>query len=64
MDELRREDLCCTGSYSEGSDVQMLPCYGDKSHKWEHDRKTKSIMHKASGLCLDVTNVKNGEYVK
>jgi hypothetical protein len=63
-DELRREDLCSSGAGKEGSDVQMVPCYGDKMHKWTHSKKSSSIVHKESGLCLDVTNVKNGEYVK
>lgn len=61
-DELRREDLCCTGS-SEGQSIYMHSCSVDSTNqKWKHDRTTGQIKHSKSGLCLDVTGVKNSEY--
>ncbi len=62
-DELRREDLCVLTQGSAGSVVQMNHCSGNSNEKWTHT-KSGPIIHKDSGLCLDVTDVKNGEYAK
>ncbi len=60
-DELRREDLCCQGRNTEGSTVMMYTCSGNSNEKWTH-KKGDQIVHVNSGLCLDVTDVKNGEF--
>ena len=59
-DELRREDLCCRG-VSRGSKISMYACVGSTDEKWRHS-KGGPIVHVNTGLCLDVTDVKNGEY--
>ncbi|CAF0715034.1 unnamed protein product [Brachionus calyciflorus] len=63
-DELRREDVCCVGQSSAGSVVRLVYCNGMASQKWIHDRQSGAVVHKSSGLCLDVTDVKNGELAK
>ena len=62
-DELRREDLCALSHGGAGSVVQMNHCSGARSEKWKHS-KSGPIIHIDSGLCLDVTDVKNGEHAK
>ena len=59
--ELRREDLCCSGSSTVGARVRMHHCSGSKSEKWSHT-KGGQIVHTESGLCLDVSGVNNGEF--
>lgn len=61
--ELRREDVCCVGQ-SEGSPVKLVPCTGSSEQKWTHSKEEKTIVHSKTGLCLDVTGVKNGEVPK
>ena len=60
-DELRREDFCCHGSKTDGSIIMMSDCSGNSNEKWTH-KKGGQIIHVDSGLCLDVTEVKNGEF--
>ena len=62
-DELRREELCCTGNKTPGSLVLMEPCWGKSNQKWKH-KKGDAIVNVESGLCIDVTNVKNNEIAK
>jgi polypeptide N-acetylgalactosaminyltransferase len=62
--ELRREDLCCYGASTRGSVVKMQMCYNSDLQHWTHSKETKAIVHTKSGLCLDVTDVKNGEFAK
>lgn len=62
-DELRREDLCVLSYGSAGSVVMMNHCSGNGNEKWKHS-KAGPIIHTESGLCLDVTDVKNGEFAK
>ncbi len=62
-DELRREELCCSGNKNPGSIVIMEPCWGKPNQKWTHT-KNGAIVNKDSGLCIDITDVKNGENPK
>lgn len=61
--ELRREDLCCTGHRTAGSPVIMEPCWGKSSQKWNHT-KNNAIVHAETGMCIDVTDVKNNEVAR
>jgi polypeptide N-acetylgalactosaminyltransferase len=61
--ELRREDLCCAGQNSPGSQIIMYHCSGNTNERWNHT-KSGHIVHINTGLCLDVTDVKNGEHPK
>jgi hypothetical protein len=61
--ELRREDLCCSGSNAPGSSVIMEPCWDKSNQKWKHT-KSSTIVHIESGLCIDITDVKSGEIAK
>ena len=62
-DELRREDLCVISHGTPGAVATMNQCTGRSSEKWRH-QKGGQIVHIESGLCLDITDVKNGEYAK
>jgi polypeptide N-acetylgalactosaminyltransferase len=61
--QLRREDLCCIGNNSPGYVVTMTHCSGSSNEKWSH-KQSGQIVHSSSGLCLDITGVKNGEFPK
>jgi hypothetical protein len=51
-------------SYNEvGSTVILSPCTGGSKEKWKH-KKGGQIVHIESGMCLDITDVKHGEYAK
>jgi polypeptide N-acetylgalactosaminyltransferase len=60
-DELRREVLCCYGINKEGSNIMMQKCTGNLNERWKHI-KGDQIIHVDSGLCIDVTDVKNNEF--
>jgi len=61
--QLRREDKCCSGSSSVGSEMMLRSCNDGNSQKWNHT-KDGFVINDLSGLCLDITSVKNGEYPK
>ena len=49
---------------SEGSPIKLAPCTGSPEQKWKHSKEEKTLVHSKTGLCLDVTGVKNGEEPK
>ncbi|GAV02000.1 hypothetical protein RvY_12618-2 [Ramazzottius varieornatus] len=58
--QLRREEACAEASAqaTDGEFPRMTQCYKRDTQKWTHE-KDGAIVHVASGLCLDVKDVKN-----
>lgn len=59
--ELRREESC---ALVQGNEGRLGHCSGGAEQKWTHTKESKTIVHTKTGLCLDVTGVKNGETAK
>ncbi|XP_055884839.1 probable N-acetylgalactosaminyltransferase 9 isoform X3 [Biomphalaria glabrata] len=61
--ELRREEACLDSSGQDGSRVSLRPCTGQQNQKWIHDKSKNTIVHQASGKCLDTGGQKSGDNV-
>ncbi|KAH9508608.1 hypothetical protein Btru_052151 [Bulinus truncatus] len=57
------EEACIETSGQDGSRVSLRPCSGHHSQKWTHDKSKNTIVHQASGKCLDTGDQKSGDNV-
>ena len=51
-------------SGEEGAKVFLMRCQGrGGKQEWRHNRESGQLIHAASGMCLDVANLKNKDHI-